>query len=242
METKITALAIVPAAGSGRRMGPGTPKPFINLGGKPLIVHTLEALGSCGRVSEIIVAAHPSCVGRMQSAIKRYGVRKVSAVVRGGLTRSDSVRNCVRIARGHFDVILIHDAARPFVGADIIGESIKQAARHGGCVVAVPESDTVKVAGAGGFVKKTLDRSVLYRAQTPQAFRADVIRDAYSSKKTDATDDSSLAEMSGVKVKILIGSYSNIKITTRDDIAIGEAILARLGRRKDSASPRRCRG
>jgi len=226
MERKISTLAVVPAAGCGRRLGKKTRKPFITLGGKPLIVHALKALSSARPVNAIIVAVERPYIKRFLNIIKRYRIGKVKAVVAGGRTRYESVRNCIKEAGPSFDIILIHDAARPFVDSRLIGDSIRAAHRHGGCVVAVPESDTVKLSDGKGFVKKTLDRNMIYRAQTPQAFRAGIIRKAYLSKRRrPVTDDASLAEAAGLKVKILEGSRTNIKITAKEDLKIGGALL-----------------
>ena len=165
----IKTLALVPAAGCGRRLGTGVRKPFVTLGGKPLIVHALKTLDSCRSVNAIMIAAERPCIKRIEDIIRRYRIKKVTAVVAGGRTRYHSVKNCIKKARGPFDIILVHDAARPFVGKKLVEDSIGLARRHGSCVVAVPESDTVKLSDGRGFVKKTLDRSLIYRAQTPQA-------------------------------------------------------------------------
>jgi len=226
MERKIRTLAVVPAAGCGRRLGKKTRKPFITLGGKPLIVHALKTLSSARPINAIIVAVEKPYIKRLLNIIKRYRIGKVRAVVAGGRTRFESVRNCIKEAGPSFDIILIHDAARPFVDSRLVGDSIKAAHRHGGCVVAVPESDTVKLSNGKGFVKNTLDRNLIYRAQTPQAFRAGIIRKAYLSKRRkNVTDDASLVEAAGLKVKILEGSWTNIKITTKEDLKIGGALL-----------------
>jgi len=227
MAGKIAALALVPAAGCGRRLGTRTRKPFVTLGGKPLIVHALETLDSCGSVDAIMIAAERPYIKRLEDIVRRYRIRKVIAVVAGGRTRYHSVKNCIRAVRGHFDVILVHDAARPFVDKKLVEDSIMLAMRYGSCIVAVPESDTVKLSDGKGFVKRTLDRRLVYRAQTPQAFRADIIRKLYlSGRRGPSTDDASLAESAGLKVKILEGSYRNMKVTTKEDLKAGEAILS----------------
>lgn len=225
MTLRVTA--IVPAGGSGARLGLKTKKPFVALSGKPLLYYAIRALEAVGAVDEIIVAVEKNQVSRARTLIKRFGFRKVGNVVAGGATRSDSVKNCLDAVTGDPDIIVIHDAARPLISAGTIKESIKLAAKYGACVAAVPESDTVKLADPRGFVKRTVDRVGLFRAQTPQTFRADLIRKAYQGPggKGKATDDSSILEAGGVKVRILPGSYLNIKITTREDLKIAEALL-----------------
>ena len=219
--------AIVPAAGSGSRLGLKTKKPFVMLCGKPLLYYAIKALETSGMVGEIIVAAEKSQIGRIEALVRKFGFRKVKNVVAGGSTRSGSVKNCLNAITGDPDIVLIHDAARPLVSPGMITGSVKLAAKYGACVTAVPESDTVKFCYRGGFVKRTIDRRNLFRAQTPQAFRRTLIMRAYGrpGAKRGATDDSSILEDSGIKVKILPGSYRNIKVTTREDLKIAEALL-----------------
>jgi len=219
-------VAIVAAAGSGRRLGLKTRKPFVRLAGKPLIAHTLKALSGSDAVDAIIVAAQPSCVGRFEKLVKRYRIRKVAAVVAGGRTRAVSVRNCLARIDDSAGIVLIHDGGRPFIDSRTIEGAVALARKHGGCIVAVPESDTVKLAGRDMFIRKTLDRGRIFRAQTPQAFRLSLIKRAYAAKAAaGATDDSRVVELSGGKVKILKGSYRNIKITTKEDLKLAEALL-----------------
>lgn len=219
--------AIVPAGGSGTRLGLKTKKPFVTLSGKPLLYYALKALERAGAVDEIIVAAEESQIRRVAALVKRFGFRKVKKIVAGGSTRSASVKNGLSVIAGDPDVILIHDAARPLVSVDMINDAIRLASKYGACAAAVPESDTIKLSGRSGFIKKTIDRRNVFRAQTPQAFKAALIRRAYKTlgRKPCVTDDSSILENMGMKIKILPGSYRNIKITTREDIKIAEALL-----------------
>lgn len=222
---KLRVAAIVPAAGLGKRLGLKTKKPFVKLGGKPIVVHVLSALNRSPSVDSIITATEPSCVKRLEDLARDHRLFKVRTVIAGGRTRTDSVRRCLRHVGPRFDIVLIHDGARPFIEEKMIKGSIDAASRYGACVVAVPESDTVKIASGGMFVKKTVDRKIVYRAQTPQTFRRDVIIRAYAPGARTATDDSALAEIAGSRVKILNGSYRNIKITTRSDLQAAEAML-----------------
>ena len=224
---RLRVAAIVPAAGSGKRLALKTKKPFVLLKGKPIIAHTLKALESCRAIDAIIVASEKSCIKRFAKLVKKYRFEKVSDIVIGGKTRFESVRNCLARIGPSFDIVIVHDGARPFIDGATIEASIKLASQHGACVVAMPENDTVKFVDSRLFIKKTLDRSRLYRAQTPQAFRYALINKAYAFKgKAKITDDASLVEHLGKKVKILTGHCRNIKITTKEDVRIAEALLS----------------
>jgi len=219
-------VAIVPSAGSGRRLGARTKKPFVLLGGRPLITYALKALDSSRRIDGIIIAVEPSCEARFRRLVKRYNFKKVIAIIHGGATRSESVRNCLKAIDPSYSMVLIHDGARPFVEEHTIEACVSAARKFGASLAAVPEIDTVKLADARSFVKRTVDRKKVFRAQTPQVFRLDVLMKAYGSgPKEGVTDDSSLVEDRGTKVKIVMGSYRNIKITTREDLKMAEALL-----------------
>jgi len=226
---KSRVVAIVPAAGSGRRLGLKTKKPFVRLGGKPLVWYALNALNRSASVDAIVVAAEPSSVGRFKRLAARYGFRKVAAVIEGGKERADSVRNCLAAIGPGFDIVLIHDGARPLVDGRMIADSVRLAVKYGGCVVAVPEIDTVKLAGRDLVVDRTLERSRIFRAQTPQAFRRALLERAYRAmgvrRARGMTDDAGLVEKVGGRVKILEGSYRNIKVTTKEDLELAEVLL-----------------
>ncbi len=220
-------IAIIAAAGSGKRLRAGNMKPFVLLGGIPLLAHTLKALDNSKDIDAIIVASHPACAARVMGVAKRFGIRKHIQVVVGGKTRFESVRNCIARIGASFDIVLIHDAARPFVDKRVIAKSIRTAARYGACVACVPESDTVKLVDPKATcIRKTLPRSVIYRAQTPQAFRYDIIKKAYMRNPgRRPTDDAALVEAMGQVVRIVKGSYRNLKITTAEDLKIAKALL-----------------
>ena len=223
---RIRTVAIVPAAGYGKRLGLKVKKPLVRLRGRPLITYALRTLNACEAIDGIVVAAEKSAVRSFKVLIDKYKFQKVIDVVVGGRTRCESVSNCLRKIGRNFDIVLIHDAARPFIERSTIEASIDLANEFGGCVVAVPESDTVKLADKKLFIKKTLDRNRIFRAQTPQAFRYDLIKKAYAVRDRNRfTDDASLVEMLGGKVKILEGSCKNIKITTREDLKMAEVLL-----------------
>ncbi|MDD5428506.1 MAG: 2-C-methyl-D-erythritol 4-phosphate cytidylyltransferase [Candidatus Omnitrophica bacterium] len=216
--------AIVPSAGYGRRLGAKRKKPFVDLGGKPLVSYALKTLDGCKAVDGIMIAAERSRIKRLKNIVKRFKIRKIIDVIEGGATRFESVRNCVKKISPSFDIVIIHDAARPFIDEETVDKSIKAAAKFGAAIVAVRESDTVKLAGGDLFVKDTLDRGKIFRAQTPQAFRIDIIKKAYSGSGGRVTDDAGLVERKG-RVKIVEGSYRNLKITTKEDLKIAEALL-----------------
>lgn len=221
-------VAIVASAGSGKRMGLKTRKPFIKLAGVPIVVRTIRSLSASDSIDSIIVAGEAAYVARIKGLVDRYSLRKVAAVVPGGKTRADSVRNCLARIDARCRIVLVHDGGRPFIDRQTITGAVKAARKYGAAVVAVGETDTVKVADKNGSVAKTLDRSRVFRAQTPQAFRRDLICKAYSycrARGKSVTDDSGAVEMLGHKVKIVQGSYRNIKITTRDDLKTAEAMI-----------------
>lgn len=219
-------VAIIPAAGSGKRLGLKTKKPFVSLAGRPLVSYAIGALDASPAVDGIIIAAEKRLIGRFRALVKRYGFRKVIAVIAGGSRRSVSVRNCLAHLPAGTEVVLIHDGGRPFPEERLISGSASLARKYGACVVAVPETDTVKLVSAKGlFVKKTLDRRAIFRAQTPQAFKTALLRKAYAKTHPQATDDSFLIESMCGRVKVLEGSCRNIKVTTREDLRMAEALL-----------------
>lgn len=222
--------AIIPAAGAGRRMGKETPKLLLTLGGRPVLAHTLSAFERASLVEGVVVVASESTLDACRrEVVERFGLRKVSALVLGGAERQDSVRAGLEAVRGRAEIVVVHDGARPFVTPRLIDASVEQCRRSGGVVVAVPVKDTVKVAEDGRVVE-TLDRSRLWAAQTPQTFPFDLLYDAHSRALAEGfrgTDEASLVERGGGTVTLLEGSYDNIKITTPEDIALGEMILKR---------------
>lgn len=226
MEGEVRTVAIVPSAGRGRRLKARVKKPFVPFAGKPLALHALRALDACDAIDGIIAASERSSIKNFRKLIKKAGLRKVIAVVVGGRTRFESVRNCLERVDDSFDIVLIHDSARPLIEERLIRDSIALCKRFSACVVAIPETDTIKLADKDLFIKRTLDRTTVFRAQTPQVFRRDIIKKAYAlAPACPATDDASLVEMTGVKVKILEGSCRNIKITTKEDLKMAEALL-----------------
>lgn len=233
----MSVFAIVPAAGLGRRMGGETPKLFLDLGGKPILARTLEALERASRIDGIVLVTSPSAIGFCRTEIvERFGIRKVEDVVAGGAERQDSVRAGLEAVRGRADVVVVHDGARPLVSPALVDASVDRCGRSSGVVAAVRVKDTLKISDEGE-VSGTLDRSRLWAAQTPQTFPFDLLYEAHLRAEAEGfrgTDEASLVERMGGKVFLLEGSYGNLKITTPEDVTIADAIL-------DGAASRRMR-
>ena len=225
------AFAIVPAAGSGKRLGGSVKKQFLVLRDKPIIVHTLQRFEHCPDIDEIAVAVPEQSIAEMESLISHYRLHKVSMVTVGGEKRQDSVYNALR--RFTFkptDIVLVHDGVRPFIESKRISFLIKTCKQHEAAVLAVQPKDTIRRSRGGEFFDQTLDRNALWLVQTPQAFRASLLMKAFKQARQDrfyGTDESGLVERIGIKVKIVEGSYDNIKITTQEDIDLGRLILER---------------
>jgi 2-C-methyl-D-erythritol 4-phosphate cytidylyltransferase len=205
-------------------------KEFLLLGSRPILAHTLGPLEAHSQISDIILVVDEKNIAKCRREIvKKYGFKKVREVIPGGLRRQDSVAGALKRVETDCDIVLIQDGARPFVTEDLITGAIAAAQEVGAAVVAVPVTDTVKCArDDGDFVLKTVPRDCLWRAQTPQAFRYPLIREAYRRAREDGfqgTDDASLVERMGKPVKIVKGSYDNIKITRPQDLFLAEAIL-----------------
>lgn len=225
--------AIVLAGGSGSRMKSDKAKQFIEVDGKPLIYYALRTF-EASVVDEIILVTRQQDIPFMREEIvKKFSFNKVRRIVAGGKERYDSVENGIKACDKRNQIIMIHDGARPFVTNAMILSSISAARRYKACTVGMPVKDTIKVVDAEGFGIDTPDRSSLYMIQTPQTFDRSVIQEAYSRMRTDSkgnvTDDTMLVEKYlDQKVKVIEGSYSNIKITTPDDIPLAEAILGAM--------------
>jgi 2-C-methyl-D-erythritol 4-phosphate cytidylyltransferase / 2-C-methyl-D-erythritol 2,4-cyclodiphosphate synthase len=262
--------AIIAAGGRGLRFGGAEPKQLLHVGGRPILERSVEAFASHPSVDAVIVALpqaladDPPAYLRSAKAFALPGAEafalpgaeafalhgKPIRVVAGGARRQDSVANAFRAAAEQSDVIVIHDAARPFASADLISRTIAAAADSGAAVAAVQSRDTVKQ-GQGGLdrqdgrdtrvVKCTLPRETIYLAQTPQAFQREVLKRALelgARDGADATDEAGLVELAGLPVRLVDGEASNIKITTADDMTIAEAIASQLAPRTPHLAPR----
>ncbi len=222
--------AIVPAAGAGRRFGADIKKQYLTLGDRPLLAVTLERLASHPQVASIYVVAPADELGYCRhEVIERYGIAKIAGLVEGGVERQDSVRNgLLACTAADDDIILIHDGVRPLLPLAALDNLIAKATLEGGSLLAIPARDTIKEADNGKVVR-TLDRSHLWQAQTPQAFRYERILDAHRRAQRAGylgTDDASLLEWCGWPVAVVEGSTYNLKVTTPDDLALAKALLA----------------
>jgi 2-C-methyl-D-erythritol 4-phosphate cytidylyltransferase len=230
MKVSSRVVAVIPAGGSGQRMGSSTPKQFLTLGHSPLLLHCLLVFERAASISEVILVVPTDERSRtLSEVVERYGIRKVLKVVAGGATRQESVYHGLKETDPEAEIVVVHDAVRPFVTEELIDRSIEMTRKSGAAIVAVPMKDTVKQVDADGHLTKTLDRSNLWLAQTPQVFRRALLLEAYRKAECDqfhATDDAALVERIGHKVAIVPGRWDNIKITTPEDMAMAEAILA----------------
>jgi len=218
--------AIIAAGGRSLRFGGERPKQFLEVGGRAILERSVATLLAHPAVNEIVVALPQALVDDPPAYLR--GARKPLRIVSGGARRQDSVANAFAAADAASDVIVIHDAARPFASAELVARTIAAAAESGAAVAAVQANDTVKRTDAGPakgghYVRETIARETIYLAQTPQAFRRDVLRDALA-QTIDATDEATLAEQAGHAVRIVEGEASNVKITTREDLVLAEAI------------------
>lgn len=221
--------AIITAAGKGTRMNININKLYIEIGGIPVLARALKAFDDCCLVNEIILVANEDDIFYCkQNIIDFYAFQKVKKIVVGGHTRQGSVFRGLNEVDPGCGIVLIHDGARPFISGSIIRKSIEAAEEFGAACVAVPVKDTVKKSGSDNFILETLDRKELWLAQTPQAFKYDLILNAHKKALEDnfeGTDDTVLVERMGVSPKLVMGSYDNIKITTQEDLVIAQAII-----------------
>lgn len=219
---------VIVAAGTGSRMNMGINKQFIKLEGKEIIAYTIEKFYNNSNIEDIVVVVKEDESEFFKKEIlDKYNFKNVK-IAYGGKGRQDSVYNGLKLLDEKCDVVLIHDGARPFVSDKIIDKSIEEAKEHKAIVVGVPVKDTIKVIDNDKNIVDTPNRSVLWAVQTPQTFDYNILIDAYKDafkNKFYGTDDAMLVERIGYKVKMLEGSYNNIKITTQEDLNIGSQIL-----------------
>jgi 2-C-methyl-D-erythritol 4-phosphate cytidylyltransferase len=230
--TKFKSIALIPAAGMGKRMGASINKQYLQLNGMPIVARTISVFEQSPQIDAIflVIPAEeiPYC---REFVVDAFGFRKIAAIVPGGKERQNSVMNGLNAMRefvSDSDVVLIHDGVRPLITESLLSESIKIARLYDGALVAVPVKDTIKTV-RGGVVIDTPVREALWQAQTPQSFRFGKIFSAHLSAESDGfcgTDDASLLERTGGEVHIVRGDYHNIKITTPEDLIQAEAFLA----------------
>ena len=226
----MSVCAIVPAGGSGTRMGGTVPKQFQSLNGKPILYHTIKTLQNCETISEIILVvpekeyetANTDWLGKLEI---------VKKVVIGGEQRQDSVYTGFCEVSQDSEIVLVHDGVRPFLSQKMIADSIDAAREYGAAITAIPVHDTIKRVDTSGLVSQTIDREGLWRVQTPQAFRYSLLLDAFNKAKSEnfyGTDEGALIEHLGEPVKIVEGLEQNIKITRPEDLEFSKAFISRL--------------
>lgn len=230
---------IIPAAGLGTRMATGTaagnaPKQFLELGGKPILVQTLNSFLRVPRVGQIFVAVRKNEISRVELQLREHRVSASVSVVAGGDTRQDSVRNALeQLPAADDDIVLVHDAVRPLIDPATIERTIDAVAKHRAAIVGVPALDTIKQVertSDGAIITSTIPRERIVLAQTPQGFRCDLLRKAVAEADADGfigTDEASLVERLGIEVAVVLGSSKNFKITQPGDLELAEFYLAR---------------
>jgi len=218
---------IVAAGGAGQRLKNRLPKALVHLKKKPLVVYSLNVFQKSSLIDSVIVAAHKNYLAQFKRVVSRYRLSKVKKIIPGGATRRESVANGLKALDSDTDAVLIHDAARPFIGKELIKKTISSLKKERAVIVAVPVTSTVKSADHSGcYVEETLPRETLWEVQTPQAFKKDVILEAHRRViEKDPCDDALLVERLGIRVKIIPGNYKNIKVTTKEDLMLAESFL-----------------
>lgn len=222
--------AVVPAAGSSTRME-GQDKMLLELGDRPVLVRTLQALEACNLIHEIVVVTREDLVVPVSRLCRDFGLEKVTKVVTGGATRTLSVLAGIRSASPEAELIAVHDGARPFVTQELLEKVIRKAAECGAAAPAVPVTDTVKRA-KDGVVEETLDRETLFAIQTPQVFEASLLKAALQKAAEDGvtlTDDCAAVERLGMRISLTKGDRANLKLTTSTDLDLGLGILMGRG-------------
>ena len=222
--------AVIVAAGNSTRMG-GLDKTFAPVLGIPLVVHAINQFESSPLVHQIVLVVAKDSVGHAKELIQHQAYSKVTNVCAGGRRRQDSVRSGLE-ALSSCEWVMVHDGARPCLDEAILQRGLEAAFRYGSAIAGVPVKDTIKIVSSQQTVEETLDRSLLWAAQTPQVFRYRMLLDAHQAPDQDVTDDAAMIESLGHTVKMYLGSYENIKVTTSEDLVIAEAFLRSCSKRQ----------
>ncbi|WP_027633499.1 2-C-methyl-D-erythritol 4-phosphate cytidylyltransferase [Clostridium hydrogeniformans] len=219
---------VIVAGGKGKRMGEPISKQFLLLDDKPILYHTLKAFDDCNSIDDIILVISKEDIDYFNNNIKdTFTFKKLKAVVEGGKERQDSVYNGLKSCK-ECDIVLIHDGARPFVEEDMIIKGIETSKRYGASACGVIPKDTIKVREVNGFSESTLDRNTLIAVQTPQCFKYDLILKAHeyiNKNNISVTDDTMALELMGNKVYLYEGKYTNIKVTTPEDLILARYLV-----------------
>jgi len=222
-------VAIVVAGGKGIRFGSNRPKQFLELKGRPIIIHTLRQFEQSCRIKQVVVVLAAEEIAQFNSLVEQFGLQKVARVIAGGETRAQSVKNGLA-AIETAEVVAVHDGVRPLVEPEEIDATVAAAAAGGAAILAAPVGDTIKLVDEGR-ISDTLPRQTLRRALTPQCFQFEILKRAYAklgeleAAGVEVTDDSVLVEQMGISVAVVEGSARNIKITTPEDLALAEVLL-----------------
>lgn len=219
---------IIPAAGQGKRMMAGVNKVFLELAGKPILLHTVAKFSSCPAVDRLIVVVSEEEIVFIKRLLRGIPNLKPVEVVAGGAERQYSVANGLKALNPETEYVIVHDAARPLISRETIEQVIETTKLKGAAIAAVPEKNTVKIVDEDNRVVNTPNRSTIWEVQTPQGFKRSIIEEAYKKAEQDnflGTDDASLVERLGVPVTVVNSEYQNIKITTPEDLLIGEAFV-----------------
>ena len=228
MNSKVCTL--IPAAGKGSRMAHSVKKPYLELAQKPILAHTIQRFEQNSAVDAIFVIVDQADFSECHATVLRpYAFTKVQKLVDGGETRQMSVYNGIRALSTDVDFVIVHDGVRPFVTDEVIFACLAAADECGAAVAAVPVKDTIKIANTDRFIVETPSREQLWAVQTPQVFRKSLLEEAHQAaqaRQLTATDDASLVEQLGFPVKLVEGSYANVKITTPVDLQIAEVLLS----------------
>lgn len=223
---------IIPAAGSGSRLGSEIPKPFLKIGSKTILEYTIERFNNPQLVSEILIPVSESWLDRARKLIQPEIYRVPVRLLIGGSERMYSIQNALDDVDQHSKYVAIHDAVRPFFSESLLNRLIEAVIKHGAVIPGIPVTDTIKVVDSSHVVLDTPDRSSLYAVQTPQLFRVDWIKSAYESAIRTGifgTDDASLCELAGYQVHLVQGERENFKITWKEDFEKAQSLLTKSG-------------
>jgi 2-C-methyl-D-erythritol 4-phosphate cytidylyltransferase len=223
--------AIIVAAGSGSRLGSGLPKAFVALGGRTMLSYSLRTLAKVPSITELVLTVPAGMEKAARAEITAAGLEIPVKITAGGSERQDSVRIALALTSAEAEMVVVHDAARPFASAQLFERCLKRAEQMGAAIAAIPVADTLKRVDQEGRIGLTVERAGLWQAQTPQVFERRLLIEAHErarENQTVATDDADLVQREGYSVEVVEGSAANLKITTADDLKLAEAIAARL--------------
>ena len=231
IDGSLMTYGVIPAAGRGERFGGKVKKQFLALCGRPVIVHTLIPFQASPWIDDIVCVAPQEEVGALERLISEYRLTKVKRVISGGERRQESTQAALSLLEKEAapgDIVLVHDGVRPLVTGALIGRVVQAAEKYGAAVAAFPVSDSLKEVSSEGLIRKTVSRENLWATQTPQAFRLDILAEAYRTAARDrfiGTDEAALVERLGIPIHCVEGSPENIKITTPSDLKLVELLL-----------------